>query len=159
MKKILSVFAAAAVLAIAVQLPSNAAPKNNLIGPQISFGSGFTLIGAKAKFNVADSFSIRPELAFVSGNGGSGFAYGAAATYDFDLSSSQSSSTQFNPYVGLGFLGVSGNNGGSTTLTFLNLGSDVGLGGNGDLSLNADLKINLGNGGGTLFGLGAGFKF
>jgi hypothetical protein len=156
MKKILSIIAAAAVLAATVQLPSNAEKaKTNYIGPQISFGNGFTLFGAKAKFGIADSFSIRPDLAFATGNGGgSGFAYGAAATYDFDLSG-QSSTTQFEPYVGIGFLGLSGG-GASTTVTYLDLGTDVGLSG---VTLNADLKISLSGGGGTLFGIGAGFKF
>ncbi len=157
MKKILSILASAAVLAVAVQLPSNAEKaKTNYIGPQLSFGNGFTLIGAKAKFGIADNFSIRPDLAFATGNGGgSGFAYGAAATYDFDLSSSQSSTTQFEPYVGIGFLGLSGG-GASTSVTYLDLGTDVGLSG---ITLNADLKISLSGGGGTLFGIGAGFKF
>jgi hypothetical protein len=160
MKKILSVLASAAILATAVQLPSNAAPKTNTIGPQISFGNGLTLFGAKAKFGVADSISVRPELAFGSVGGVSIIGYGAALTYDFDLSSSQSSTTQFEPYAGIGFLGISasGNGGsGSTSSAFIDLGTDIGLGGN--LNLNADLKISLGGGGGTLFGIGAGFKF
>jgi opacity protein-like surface antigen len=148
MKKILSIAASAAVLTVAAQLPSQAQSKDSYIGPTILFGSGDTVFGANGKFGIAESISIRPIIAFGSG----ATAFGASATYDFNLPGQ--SSTKFEPFAGIGFLTATG--AGGSGIAYAQLGTDFGVSDN--IVLNADLKIPL-SGGGTFFGIGAGFKF
>lgn len=147
MKKILSIVASAALLSVATQLPSQAQSKDSYIGATILFGGGDSIFGVNGKFGIAESISVRPVIAFASGT----TIFGGSATYDFNLPGQ--SSTKFDPFIGIGFLTA---NGGGNGIAYAQVGTDVGVSEN--IVLNADLKIPL-NGGGTLVGLGAGFKF
>jgi opacity protein-like surface antigen len=147
MKKILSVFASAAILATAIQLPSNAQPKTNYVGPAIFFGNGNSAFGVQGKFGLSNNFSVRPVIAFPSGGN---TIFGALATYDFDLPGQ--SSTKFEPFAGVGFLTGSGN-----TAVYAQVGTDIEVSEN--IVITGDLKFPLSNGNSTLFGIGAGFKF
>ena len=148
MKKILSIAVSAAALTVAAQLPSQAQSKDSYIGPTILFGGGSSILGVNGKFGVAESVSIRPVIGFASGT----TLFGASATYDFNLPGQ--SSTKFEPFAGIGFLSATG--AGGSGIAYAQLGTDFGVSDN--IVLNADLKIPL-SGGGTFFGIGAGFKF
>jgi hypothetical protein len=148
MKKILSIVASAAVISVASQLPSQAQSKDSYIGPTILFGSGSSIFGANGKFGIAENISVRPIIAFASGT----TAFGASATYDFNLPGQ--SSTKFEPFAGIGFLTATG--AGGSGIAYAQIGTDFAVSDN--IVLNGDLKIPL-SGGGTFFGIGAGFKF
>jgi hypothetical protein len=148
MKKILSIVASAAVLSVAAQLPSQAESKESYIGPTIIFGGGSSIFGVNGKFGIAENISVRPVVAFGSG----ATAFGASATYDFNLPGQ--STTKFEPFAGIGFVTATG--AGGSGIVYAQAGTDFGITDN--IVLNADLKIPL-SGGGTLFGIGAGFKF
>ncbi len=144
MKKILSIVASAAILSVATQLPSQAESKDSYIGPTILFGGGSSVFGVNGKFGIAENISLRPVVAFGSGD----TIFGASATYDFNLLGQ--SSTKFEPFAGIGVAF------GNSSTVYAQAGTDFGITDN--IVLNADLKIPL-SGGGTLFGIGAGFKF
>ncbi len=144
MKKILSIAASAAVLSVAAQLPSQAQSKDSYIGPTIVFGGGNSAFGVNGKFGVAENISVRPIAIFGSGN----TVFGAAATYDFKLPGQ--SAVQFEPFAGIGV------SFGNASSVYAQLGTDFGI--TDSIMLNADLKVPL-SGGGTLIGIGAGFKF
>jgi len=98
MKKNISILAIAGVAAVAVQLPSQANPKKPYVGAGYSLNglSGLTVMG---RVPVAESISIRPEVAFTS----FGTLFGASGTYDFTIPESK-----LTPYAGIGFTGVCG---------------------------------------------------
>ncbi len=81
--------------------------KTTYVGPSIGFSNGTTLYGINAKFKVADSISVRPFVQFANRSYGPVSAsltfYGASASYDFNIPSSD-----FNPYAGIGYLGATG---------------------------------------------------
>jgi hypothetical protein len=74
------------------------------IGPSVSFGGNSTVFGIDSRFPISQEFSLRPSVRFPTG----GVAFGAAATYDFNLA--RSSDRQLEPYVGAGFNVNTGDN-------------------------------------------------
>jgi hypothetical protein len=78
------------------------------IGPSVSFGGNSTVFGIDSRFPISQEFSLRPSIRFPTG----GVAFGAAATYDFNLA--RNGDRQLEPYVGAGFninTGDNNNNG------------------------------------------------
>jgi hypothetical protein len=156
MKKILLI-ATATVLAASCQLPSQAQSpvqsqmqgKKNYIGPVVYFINGNSIFGAQAKIGIFDHVSVRPVIGFSGGS----TAYNASATYDFNLSGQ--SPVQFEPFAGIGFVSLSGAR--SSTITYAQVGTDVGLGEN--IVLTGDLKFSLSGGSGVVAGVGTGLKF
>jgi hypothetical protein len=67
------------------------------IGPSVSFGGNSTVFGIDSRFPISQDFSLRPSVRFPTG----GVAFGAAATYDFNLA--RNGDRQIEPYVGAGF--------------------------------------------------------
>jgi hypothetical protein len=74
------------------------------IGPSVSFGGNSTVFGIDSRFPISQEFSLRPSIRFPSG----GVAFGAAATYDFNLTGN--GNRQVEPYVGAGFNVNTGDN-------------------------------------------------
>ncbi len=170
MQKIISI-GAAAVLVSAAQLPSLAQSsaqsqsqssssdqipaqskvqsKKNYIGPVIYFVNGISVVGAISKIGVFDQVSIRPSIGFAGGS----TAWNASATYDLNLSGG--SAVQFTPFAGVGVVSRSGVRG--STITYAQLGTDIGLGEN--IVLTGDLKFSLSGGSGVVAGIGTGLKF
>jgi opacity protein-like surface antigen len=74
------------------------------VGPSVSFGGNSTVFGIDSRFPISQDFSLRPSVRFPSG----GVAFGAAATYDFNLA--RSGDRQLEPYVGAGFNVNTGDN-------------------------------------------------
>ncbi len=74
------------------------------IGPSVSFGGNSTVFGIDSRFPISQEFSIRPSVRFPTG----GVAFGAAATYDFNLS--RNGDRQVEPYIGAGFNVNTGDN-------------------------------------------------
>jgi opacity protein-like surface antigen len=74
------------------------------IGPSVSFGGNSTVFGIDSRFPISQEFSLRPSVRFPTG----GVAFGAAATYDFNLA--RNGDRQLEPYVGAGFNVNTGDN-------------------------------------------------
>ncbi len=74
------------------------------IGPSVSFGGNSTVFGIDSRFPISQEFSLRPSVRFPSG----GVAFGAAATYDFNLA--RGGDRQLEPYAGVGFNVNTGDN-------------------------------------------------
>jgi hypothetical protein len=74
------------------------------VGPSVSFGGNSTVFGIDSRFPISQEFSLRPSVRFPTG----GVAFGAAATYDFNLS--RNGDRQIEPYVGAGFNVNTGDN-------------------------------------------------
>ncbi len=146
MKKILSI-AAATVLASSFQLPSQAQGQKNYIGPVVYFINGSSVFGAQGKIGVFDHVSVRPVIGFSGGS----TAYNASVTYDLNLSGS----SPFEPFAGIGFVSLSGVR--SSTITYAQVGTDIGIGEN--IVLTGDLKFSLSGGSGVVAGIGTGLKF
>jgi hypothetical protein len=147
MNKFLSFTVVTTLLTLVMQFPSHAQKiKSDYVGPTVIFGNGNSAIGAQAKFGVAESISVRPVLGFLN----NGTLLGVAATYDFDVPA-QSARVKFEPFAGLGVSVGSGN-----STVYAQLGTDVGVSEN--IIVTGDIKIPF-SGGGSLFGIGAGFKF
>jgi hypothetical protein len=130
--------------------------KKNNIGPSIGFANGVTFFGVNSKFGVSDNVSVRPYVQFGSVAGVSLTNYGATATYDFSIPK-----TDFAPYAGIGFGGLTGSAGGSSGSTsglIVELGSDYNA--SDSFVLNANYRIlTNGNGNGSIFNIGGGLKF
>lgn len=130
--------------------------KKNYVGPSIGFANGTTLFGVNSKFGVSDNVSVRPYAQFGSIGGISITSYGATATYDFSIPK-----TDFAPYAGIGFGGLTGSAGGASASASglaLEFGSDYNV--SDSIALNANYRIlTNGNGNGSLFNIGGGFKF
>ncbi|WP_373542172.1 outer membrane beta-barrel protein [Chamaesiphon sp.] len=108
--KISILAAAAAVSTAALVLLAGGAiaqEKTSYVGPSIGFSDGDTLYGVNAKFKVSDNISVRPFIQFANRSVGPVSAsvtlYGASASYDFSLPS-----TDFSPYAGIGYLAATG---------------------------------------------------
>ena len=141
------------IATLAMSAPARAGMGSNTVGPSLLIGNGSSAIGVDSKFGISDNISIRPSVYFPSG----GTLFGAALTYDFDVS--RSSKLQITPYVGGGLLFASANNGGgSATVTFFTGGADFGISDSVDLKAGLTVPFN-NNGSTTLVSLGAGFKF
>jgi hypothetical protein len=93
-------------------LPAQSQTKPNQVGPSLSFGNNSTAVfGIDSRFPVTSNISVRPTLRFPSG----GIVIGSSATYDFDLSSTDS---RIEPYLGAGlniYTGDNNNNGANVT--------------------------------------------
>ncbi len=152
MKKILSI-ATATLLASSFQLPSQAQSqvqsKKNYVGPVVYFINGNSIFGAQGKFGVFDHVSVRPVIGFSGGS----TAYNASVTYDLNLSGQ--SPVQFEPFAGIGFVSLSGVR--SSTITYAQVGTDIGIGEN--IVLTGDLKFSLSGSSGVVAGIGTGLKF
>ena len=148
MKKILSI-AAATVLASSFQMPSQAQSqsKKNYVGPVVYFINGNSIFGAQGKIGIFDHVSVRPVIGFSGGS----TAYNASVTYDLNLSGQ----SPFEPFAGIGFVSLSGVR--SSTITYAQVGTDIGLGEN--IVLTGDLKFSLSGGSGVVAGIGTGLKF
>ncbi len=123
--------------------------KKNYIGPVVYFVNGISVVGAVGKIGVFDRVSIRPALGFAGGN----TAWSASATYDFNLSGQ--SPIQLEPFAGVGVVSNSGVR--SSTITYAQLGTDIGLG--DSFILTGDLKFSLSGGSGVVAGIGTGLRF
>lgn len=141
------------VATLAMSAPARAGMGTNTVGPSLRISNGTTTIGVDAKFGISDNISIRPSVYFPSG----GTSFGAALTYDFDVS--RSNKLDITPYLGGGLLFSSANNGGGTnTETYLTGGADFGI--SDSVDLKAALLVPLSsNNSSTAVTLGAGFKF
>ena len=148
MKEILSI-AAATVLASSFQLPSQAQSqsKKNYVGPVVYFINGNSVFGAQGKIGIFDHVSVRPVIGFSGGS----TAYNASVTYDLNLSGQ----SPFEPFAGIGFVSLSGVR--SSTITYAQVGTDIGIGEN--IVLTGDLKFSLSGGSGVVAGIGTGLKF
>ena len=148
MKEILSI-AAATVLASSFQLPSQAQSqsKKNYVGPVVYFINGNSVFGAQGKIGIFDHVSVRPVIGFSGGS----TAYNASVTYDLNLSGQ----SPFEPFAGIGFVSLSGVR--SSTITYAQVGTDIGVGEN--IVLTGDLKFSLSGGSGVVAGIGTGLKF
>jgi opacity protein-like surface antigen len=125
-----------------------AGEEKSYVGPIISPGFGATLFGVAAKFPVAENISARPFFQFASQGGASLSYYGASATYDFKIPNSE-----FKPYAGLGFAGVSLSGGGfagAASGLIFDIGTDYAI--SDSIVLNAAYR-------GGLFSIGAGYQF
>jgi opacity protein-like surface antigen len=119
----------------------HAQEKTTYVGLSLSSISGTTFYGVNSKFKIADSISARPFIQFASASSGSTTAtlalYGASATYDFSLPS-----TQFAPYAGVGYAGasvsVSGPNGSGSA----NLGSGIYFEAGTDYNITDSIALN-----------------
>jgi hypothetical protein len=158
MQKLLLTVATTAGMAIA-SAPAFAGMGENTIGPSIAFGNGNSAFGVDGKFGVSDNLSIRPFIYFPSG----GTTYGGALSYDFDLASRGRrgrGSTQITPYLGVGFLGVSDNGGGSSSSAYFTGGADFGVSDSIDLKAAVDIPFGNNNfNNNSIVTIGAGFKF
>jgi opacity protein-like surface antigen len=158
-----SIFAVASLLTVSCVLLSaggaSAQEKTTYVGPSIGFSNGTTLYGVNAKFKVADSISVRPFVQFASRSVGPVSAtltfYGASATYDFSLPS-----TQFAPYAGIGYLGATASasfQGASASASdssiYFEAGSDYNI--SDSIALNANYKFK-DNG---FFSFGGAYRF
>jgi opacity protein-like surface antigen len=151
-RSILSLGTIAVTMALSIQLPSQAEPKNSNIGLATTFSSfgGGSLIGVSGKFGLADTVSLRPSFYF--GNGGN--FYEAKITYDFK-SDDKNQVRTFIPYVGVGFAGVSAG-------TFSGYSFEIGAGADYRLSDSITTKAEynyLTGAGGGLYSVGIGFNF
>ncbi|WP_310481848.1 outer membrane beta-barrel protein [Chamaesiphon sp. VAR_48_metabat_403] len=158
-----SIFAVASLLTASCVLLSaggaSAQEKTSYVGPSIGFSNGTTLFGINAKIKVADSISVRPFVQFGSRsigpvNGNVTF-YGASATYDFSLPS-----TQFAPYAGVGYLGATASvsfqgqsASGSDSSIYFEVGSDYNV--TDSIAINANYKFK-DNG---FFSVGGAYRF
>lgn len=142
MKKNISILAIAGVAAVAVQLPSQANPKKPYVGAGYSLNglSGLTVMG---RVPVAESISIRPEVAFTS----FGTLFGASGTYDFTIPESK-----LTPYAGIGFITLTGNGYSGGGFTY-GVGADYEV--SDSVVLNAEVSLN----GFTTLRIGAGYEF
>jgi opacity protein-like surface antigen len=126
-----------------------AGEEKSYVGPIVSPGFGATLFGVAAKFPVAENISARPFFQFASQGGANLSYYGASATYDFKIPNSE-----FKPYAGLGFAGISvsagGFGGASVSGLYFDLGTDYAI--SDSIVLNAAYR-------GGLFSVGAGYQF
>jgi outer membrane protein W len=126
--------------------------KKNYIGPAVTLGSNASAFGVNSRFGLSDNFSIRPFIEFATVQGISLTQFGAAATYDFNISQSD-----FQPYAGLGYISASvtdGVNSASGSGIYGIVGADYSL--SNSLGLNANYRFDRSGG---LFNIGAGLKF
>ena len=140
------------VATLAMSASAQAGTGSSSIGPSLSIGNGNTAIGVDARFGISDNISVRPAVYFPEGR----TVFGAALTYDFDVS--RSSKLQLTPFLGGGLAITSGNAGGSRTDTFFTGGADFGV--SDSVELKAALVVPLSsNNATTSVNIGAGFKF
>ncbi|WP_295621520.1 outer membrane beta-barrel protein [Chamaesiphon sp. GL140_3_metabinner_50] len=140
-----SVFAVASLLTVSCTLLSaggaSAQEKTSYVGLSLSSIGGTTFYGVNSKFKVADSISARPFFQFASASSGSTSAtlsvYGASATYDFSLPS-----TQFAPYAGIGYLGASLSATGPGGSGSINLGSGIYFEAGTDYNITDSIALN-----------------
>jgi opacity protein-like surface antigen len=159
-----SIFTAASCLVTASCVLGSASgataqEKTTYVGPSIGFSNGTTLYGVNAKFKVADNISVRPFVQFSSRSFGAANVtvtfYGASATYDFSLPS-----TQFAPYAGIGYLGATASASfqgqsasASDSSIYFEAGSDYNI--TDSIALNANYKFK-DNG---FFSFGGAYRF
>ena len=141
------------IATLAMSAPARAGMGSSSVGPSLLITNGTTSIGVDGKFGISDNISIRPAVYFPNG----GTVFGAALTYDFDVS--RSSKLQITPYLGGGLSIISANGGGgSLTQTFFTGGADFGI--SDSVDLKAALLVPLSSNNSTTgVTLGAGFKF
>ena len=87
----------AALILLSVSSSSAAEEKQNYVAPSIGFVNGSILYGINAKFGLAENVSLRPFIQYKNSGSGSGTAYGASVTYNFQIPSSR-----LIPYLGIG---------------------------------------------------------
>jgi len=122
---------------------------NNYIAPSVTFGGGSSVFGIDSKFGIADNVSLRPYVAFPSGN----TQFGTSITYDWDL---RRASVPITPFVGLGLnLETGGSN--NTTTGFAQLGADLNV--SDSVALLGSVAIPFNNNSSTSVTLGAGLRF
>lgn len=152
MKKLLIILAALTAT-FAVVKPAAAETGQNNIGPSVIFGNnGGSAFGVNARFKVNDNFSIRPNIYFPSG----GTTFGAAATYDFNLSDTNKDLT---PFAGVGVVFASADNNGNNGSTgYVTAGADYNVTDNVVVKGTVNIPFDSTDYS-TTFGLGAGLRF
>lgn len=141
------------VAALSMGAPARAEMGKNSIGPSLKIGGGSTTIGIDSKFGISDNLSLRPFVYFPSG----GTDFGAALTYDFNLTNTDNK-VQITPFLG-GAVDIDNVNGGGsrTNVSFVG-GADFDV--TDSVQLKAALNVPLSsNGSSTDVRLGAGFRF
>ncbi len=139
----------AAMILLSVSSASAAEDKQNYVAPSIGFVNSSTLYGINAKFGLAENIALRPFIQYKNSGTGTGTAYGASVTYNFQIPNSR-----FIPYLGLGAAEV------TTT------GSSSGSGGvyfEGGVDYNASesfvINANYKSASSTWINIGAGYRF
>jgi outer membrane protein W len=150
-----SIFAAtssiltAALILLSVSSARAAEEKQNYVAPSIGFVNGSTLYGVNAKFGLAENISLRPFIQYKNSGGGTGTAYGASVTYNFQIPSSK-----LIPYLGIGAAEV------TTTGTASGNGGIYFEGGvDYNASDNFVINANYKSASSTWINIGAGYRF
>jgi hypothetical protein len=150
-----SIFAAtssiltAALILLSVSTASAGEDKQNYVAPSIGFVNGNTVYGINAKFGIAENVSLRPFIQSKSSGTGTGTAYGASVTYNFQIPSSR-----LIPYLGIGAAEV------ATTGTASGNGGFYFEGGvDYNASDNFVINANYKSASSTWINIGAGYRF
>jgi hypothetical protein len=135
--------------AVGIARPAQAQLGQNNVGASINFGNGETALGFDARFGIADSLSIRPNIYFPA----SATIFGAAVTYDFPAVDTE---RRLTPFIGLGGRFNSGGN--NTSTIYATAGADYSL--DSSFILKGNLSVPFSNNGATTtVGIGAGIRF
>jgi outer membrane protein W len=140
---------AAVLILLSVDSASASEDKQNYVAPIVGFFNSNTLYGINAKFGIAENVALRPFIQSRSSDTGTGTAYGASVTYNFQMPSSG-----LIPYLGIGAAGVtttgtaSGNGG-----VYFEGGIDYNASDN--LVINANYK----SAASSWINIGAGYRF
>jgi hypothetical protein len=152
MKPKLILFTLLSIATLFTVQPAQSQTKPNQIGPSLSFGSNATVFGVDSRFPVTSNISVRPTLRFPSG----GIVIGSSATYDFDLSGSD---TRIEPYLGAGLNAYTGDNNqnGANVTGYAIGGVDYSL--TDQFVLKGSVAVPFNSQYSTDFTLGVGYKF
>jgi outer membrane protein W len=131
--------------------PAQSQTKPSQVAPSVSFGNS-TVFGIDSRFPITSNISLRPTLRFPSG----GIVIGSSATYDFDLSSTDS---RIEPYLGAGLNAYTGdnNNNGANVSGYAIGGVDYSL--DSQFVLKGSVAVPFNSQYSTDFTVGVGYKF
>jgi hypothetical protein len=152
MKPKLMLFTLLSISTLFTVLPAQSQTKPNQVAPSVSFGNSTAVFGIDSRFPVTSNISVRPTLRFPSG----GIVIGSSATYDFDLSGSDS---RIEPYLGAGLNAYTGDNNknGANVTGYAIGGVDYAL--NDQFVLKGSVAVPFNSQYSTDFTLGVGYKF
>jgi hypothetical protein len=153
MKPKLMLFTLLSISTLFIVPPAQAQTKPSQVGASLSFGNNSTAVfGIDSRFPITSNISLRPTLRFPSG----GIVIGSSATYDFDLSSTDS---RIEPYLGAGLNAYTGdnNNNGANVSGYAIGGVDYSL--TDQFLLKGSVAVPFNSQYSTDFTVGVGYKF
>jgi hypothetical protein len=152
MKPKLMIFTLLSISTLLIVPPAQAQTKPSQVGASLSFGNSTAVFGIDSRFPLTSNISLRPTLRFPSG----GIVIGSSATYDFDLSSTDS---RIEPYLGAGLNAYTGdnNNNGANVTGYVIGGVDYSL--DNQFVLKGSVAVPFNSQYSTDLTLGVGYKF